>query len=295
MWPRGLHRSVSIIECGPRELSEIESHRKMRLAEAITYMCIPCNRLSYISPNKTNCYWMKLTLKSLRPLFFALLNVLIPGAGHVAQGRLHWAIYTQISLALTVALLCWSRLVFEPVAIQISLGLILFIYLLSAVLCFNNPSATSANRSETAIRTVALFFICFCIWTAGFVYKQAWLGTGIYFVPSDSMAPTLNPGEFILVDTWAYRGHPPEQGDVVVFHYSEEMQWLVKRVGTWPDGKLAKNNEYYLLGDNAISSHDSRYFGGVTGNRIIGKVKLVLLGIDHDHQIVIDSFLKAVD
>ncbi|WP_372699820.1 signal peptidase I [Arthrobacter sp. JSM 101049] len=38
-----------------------------------------------------------------------------------------------------------------------------------------------------------------------------------YYIGSGSMEPTLNPGEGLLVDRTAYRGHPIERGDVVVF------------------------------------------------------------------------------
>jgi signal peptidase I len=39
-----------------------------------------------------------------------------------------------------------------------------------------------------------------------------------YGIPSDSMAPTLKPGEHLLVSRLAYRFADPAPGDIVVFH-----------------------------------------------------------------------------
>lgn len=114
-------------------------------------------------------------------------------------------------------------------------------------------------------------------------------------MPSDSMTPTLNPGEFILVDTWAYRIESPSKGDVVVFLYAPNKEWLVKRIGTWPSGDLTESGQYYLLGDNSPASRDSRYFGGIPEAQIAGKVRLVLLGIDSDRRILPESLLRRVD
>ncbi len=38
-----------------------------------------------------------------------------------------------------------------------------------------------------------------------------------YQVPANSMAPTLQTGDYILSNVWAYVGSEPERGDVVVF------------------------------------------------------------------------------
>lgn len=127
----------------------------------------------------------------------------------------------------------------------------------------------------------------------GFKTKDRWLGVHIYFVPSMSMHPTLSPGDFILLDTWAYRSASPQQGDVVVFKYLNQLR-LVKRISVWPDGQLQLNGLWYLLGENQQASQDSRSFGGIRSDQIIGKVKLVLLGIDQQHQFVQGRYFKTI-
>lgn len=108
-------------------------------------------------------------------------------------------------------------------------------------------------------------------------YKQVLLGIQVYFVPSPSMTPTLEPGDFILMDTWAYHAKPPETGDIVVFQYGEDFA-VVKRSANWPGSESAvKDGQLYVLGDNPALSMDSRRLGGIDLNKVNGRVYLKLV------------------
>lgn len=41
--------------------------------------------------------------------------------------------------------------------------------------------------------------------------------------------------------------------------------------------------QYFMMGDNRDNSFDSRYFGTVARNRIVGKATAVVISLDHDH------------
>ncbi len=98
-----------------------------------------------------------------------------------------------------------------------------------------------------------------------------------------------------MIDSWAYRDKPPALGDVVVFRHIGSDKTLVKRIANWPDGKLQQNNLWYLLGDNANHSRDSRMFGGVKLDDIIGQVKMVLIAIDQDNNLVMQNGLTQIE
>ena len=171
----------------------------------------------------------------------------------------HWrlAFTTQIILITTLLSVCWSRFVFEPWAIAILLKVIAFTYLISTLACL----VVKVHYSyKNWLAILGFVVICSLGLTSGFIYKHYWLGVDIYFVPTPSMFPTLKPGEFILVDTWAYAKYLPQEKDVVVFQQNSAQLWLVKRIATWPDGSLMNDSKFYLLGDNANASEDSRYF-----------------------------------
>jgi len=87
-------------------------------------------------------------------------------------------------------------------------------------------------------------------------------------VEDESMRPTLEPGDYVLVNRWAYRFQSPKRGDLVVVQDPEAMdRFLVKRVAD-----AAGPSQVHLAGDNQPLSRDSRSFGPVSIDRIVGKV-----------------------
>lgn len=129
----------------------------------------------------------------------------------------------------------------------------------------------------------------------------------IYSIPSASMSPTLEVGDRIVVTR--YFGARPERGHVIVFQSPrDERELLVKRVigvpGDLIDARLGRvrigehtipeayvlreaatgaiepqlipANCYYVLGDNRDESLDSRSWGLVPRDRVVGRARLVL-------------------
>jgi len=91
-------------------------------------------------------------------------------------------------------------------------------------------------------------------------------------IEDESMRPTLEPGDYVLVNRWAYRVRPPRRGDLVVVRDPElSDRFLVKRVS-----ETQASTQIRLEGDNAAVSRDSRAFGAVPLDRIVGKVWLRL-------------------
>ena len=87
-------------------------------------------------------------------------------------------------------------------------------------------------------------------------------------VADASMQPALHPGDYVVVNTWAYRSRPPRVGDIVVLrHPREPALHLVKRVADIPS-----KDEVFVLGDDATRSEDSRAFGTVRREMLVGKV-----------------------
>jgi nickel-type superoxide dismutase maturation protease len=84
-----------------------------------------------------------------------------------------------------------------------------------------------------------------------------------------SMLPGLHPGDWVLVDEWAYRSTPPVRGHVVVVTHPRELsRHLVKRVA-YVDG----SDELRVEGDNLAESTDSREFGPVSASLVVGRVR----------------------
>jgi nickel-type superoxide dismutase maturation protease len=88
----------------------------------------------------------------------------------------------------------------------------------------------------------------------------------------DSMRPTLEPGDWCL----ATAGGPLKKGDVVVVEHPERPGLeVVKRVTGAPGEEGLGFGEWFVEGDNAAASTDSRTFGPVPRDAITGRVRLV--------------------
>jgi signal peptidase I len=227
-------------------------------------------------------------------LLLTLFNALIPGCGFAVIGRWRVAFLVTMAFMLCLALFGWSRWILLPNGIPLMLALLFGIWIINSASFMLPRFKCSSAGARPFVRGLVFSTLFTLLSVAGFVYKPYWLGVQFYFIPSPSMQPTLYPGDFILVDCWAYRHHAPHPGDIVVFLHRESEQWLVKRIANWPDGQSQQNGLWYMLGDNRNNSRDSRAFGGIDGQAINGQVRLVLLRIDHDNHPLKDSFFKPV-
>ena len=82
------------------------------------------------------------------------------------------------------------------------------------------------------------------------------------------MAPLLEAGAEVLINPRAYLRTPPRPGDIVVAQHPYRADLLlVKRVAA-----VRENGHCLLEGNNLSASTDSRSFGPLPPERILGRV-----------------------
>jgi nickel-type superoxide dismutase maturation protease len=88
-----------------------------------------------------------------------------------------------------------------------------------------------------------------------------------YRVEGASMRPALSPGERVVVSRASYWLGRPRSGDLVVLRDPRQPERLLIKRLDQPDG-----DGWRVLGDNPDASTDSRAFGPVRRDSILGKV-----------------------
>lgn len=85
-----------------------------------------------------------------------------------------------------------------------------------------------------------------------------------------SMHPTLAEGSTVLLDTAVYHRSSPQIGDIVLAqHPFEPHNKMLKRITA-----VTEDGRYFLQGDNPnnLASSDSRSFGPIQADQILGKI-----------------------
>lgn len=92
----------------------------------------------------------------------------------------------------------------------------------------------------------------------------------VYAVEGWSMAPDIEPGHLLFVNRRAFTFRPPQPGEILVFHRPVTGRVAVKRVAAYQ-----AYTDLELRGDNTDISIDSRTYGGVSPDDVVGKVFFV--------------------
>jgi signal peptidase I len=139
-----------------------------------------------------------------------------------------------------------------------------------------------------------------------------------FYIPSESMSPTLEKGDRVLVNKLSYKLHDVNRGDIVVFERPPNepdngIKDLIKRVVALPgetievrDCKVLINgqalvepyvkqwsrtctsppvtvgqNQVFVMGDNRDDSQDSRFFGPISQHLIVGRAFVIVWPFTH--------------
>jgi signal peptidase I len=147
-----------------------------------------------------------------------------------------------------------------------------------------------------------------------------------FVVEGESMYPTFDSGDYLIVDELTYRLHNPHRGDVIVFRYPNNPDvFYIKRViglpgetvsikegkvsilkadgttitldepyvvaedATYTENTVIGPDEFFVMGDNRPRSSDSRVWGLLPKKDLMGRAFIRLLPASH-----LDVFPGAV-
>ena len=169
------------------------------------------------------------------------------------------------------------------------------------------PAPTQPQRQKSFLRdTLEIVFLALVL------YVVIQYAVQTVHVLGSSMYGTLHDNDLLVASKVSYKLHPPQRGDIIVFKPPDELSRdFIKRIialpgerlhitngvvyingrvlsepylpekwnynNNWPPSgqdQLMPPNEYFVMGDNRNHSSDSRVFGPITLESILGKAEV---------------------
>jgi signal peptidase I len=182
----------------------------------------------------------------------------------------------------------------------------------------NDKSEIPTNKEDTKEKKPSFFkeFIKFAFIALIVVVPIRVFIAQPFIVSGSSMYPTFESGEYLIVDQISYNFNEPKRGDVIVFKFPDNpSKYFIKRIIGLPgetvilsgnttkiipvDGEefilkepyvqekqpdserfVLEEDEYFVMGDNRDASLDSRSWGPLTEDGIVGRAYTRLLPIN---------------
>jgi len=172
----------------------------------------------------------------------------------------------------------------------------------------NTPPTINESEKEKPSESLWGELFRFAIIAALIVLPFRYFIAQPFIVKGVSMSPTFETGEYLIVDEISYRFNNPERGDVVIVKKpGNTSENLIKRIMGLPgetlryknnvltvinkenpDGLIISepyltniktsdfeatlgNDQYFVMGDNRDYSRDSRHYGPINGDLILGR------------------------
>ena len=255
-----------------------------------------------------------------RNMFVAfVLSVLVPGLGQLynGQGRKGIIFFTVIPILIAVTIVTGLELYFWGFCLILGgmLAFRLYVIVDAIVVARRRRDYVPRRYNRPILYSVIALVV---VVTVNIVDFRAMLGVSAFRVPSESSKPALEVGDFVMAQLDPDHEMAPKRGEIWVFLYpGDHKTHYIKRVVAFPgetvelhDGRLYIDGEprtepwadyagrgvlilnshqgpyqvpegrLFMLGDNISNSVDSRKFGAVEPDLLVGKALYVYFSID---------------
>jgi signal peptidase I len=259
--------------------------------------------------------------RKVNPILAFLAGFFGLGLGYLYVGKPRFAIATIAGIYAVLAFFAWTRLVVYSATVW---WLLWVVCLLALGISLIHPVVLAAKHRVLPRRKYNRWWV-YLLWILGFnsvgvslsSHRAAVLGYEPFRIPSTSMSPTVELGDFVLADTWRYRGHAAVAGEIVIVERPENpgVKYIKRLVAVAGDtiemreGIVYRNGRpvaepylhapvpyggsprnvpastltpglIYVLGDYRDNSLDSRQWGPLAISSLRGRVQYIWLSIE---------------
>lgn len=182
----------------------------------------------------------------------------------------------------------------------------------------NRPTPIMPKKQQTNNKDSLWEIIRFALLAIAIVIPLRIFIAQPFVVSGESMYPTFENKDYLIVDQVTYKFQDPERGDVIIFRYPKDpSRFFIKRIIALPGETIEFNksdviiknhespegfvldepyvrehipglepitldgDEYYVMGDNRRESSDSRIWGPLPKNFLVGRALLRLFPYKH--------------
>ena len=254
------------------------------------------------------------------------LNLVIPGLGFFYLGQLGWALFNIAFLASIYFAITWSRLIIEPIGFFLLPASLLAAVVAFSRFLYDEADYLASERHFSDfgyfVYCIATAYGCFMLAANHTLVGGFDLQTTAQY----DMGKLIHPHDYIVIDTWRYHNNKPQRGELVALRNpAAPGAMIVSRIiglpgehielvngnininhERWiePDRKSETNNErtshrheydvalrhYFVLSDDRDFIEDSRLFGSVAEDSIIGRAEYVPFSVTANNSLRIGRF-----
>lgn len=201
-----------------------------------------------------------------------LLSLLMPGAGHVYAGYLGRGVamfvVASLSVQMAVAVLMANPLTVPRVSLVLAIVLVLAAAAVNATRMAKRGRIRFATRRLNAMAVMSFLLVGWVLESGASQLRHRWFGKP-YWLPTESMIPTLVVGDHFTTRPLRYDHRDPVLGDIVVFKPVGLQQTFVKRIVGLPGDTVSFDGA-------ALSINGTR----VTGRGAVGEITTALGNLD---------------
>ncbi len=173
------------------------------------------------------------------------------------------------------------------------------------------PTTTTAQQQPKRKQPTSMLFreIAETLLLTLFIFWIVNTATGRFRIEGHSMLPTLQEGEYVIINKLSYYLEDPERGDIIVLNFpNDRSRDFIKRIVGIPGDHIEINNgiveingisldepfinaqpnysgswdvpegQYFVLGDNRNNSSDSHNWSYLPEDDIVGKAWIIYWG-----------------
>lgn len=258
--------------------------------------------------------------KKRNPIIAVFLSFLVTGLGQMYNGHLKKGIILCFTKSILIAVLFISPLMYSFPGFVLSMValLLLTVYIIGDAIYYSIKQQAIELKKYNKVHFYVLYIIialAFSICSDALI-KNKMSNINTYIVSSPSMLPTLGTGDRIICFNNYFNIHTLNRGDIIVFNNPilQDANTIGRVVAIGGDIIEFKDNELYVNGEKAIEKYvnregaqiidmeptqipsgsmfvladnrkigfDSREYGPISADRLVGKVMYIWWSTDQE-------------